>query len=208
MHSRGPPAAAAYRGTQPAWRTLRRTCELVGALLQRSRLCHSLPVQLCQHAWAAPSFARIATSNRRLRRLDPSSQSCRPAAVTLFSRSAVARASEASTGVASKQAHGTDALMVSTGLVGCKPRILVGYLTEATPTSIAPRILDPEGWLRSPFIKCQKPPPTAPMAKAPPMSSRILSGHGSRPCSICGCCCCAIVQLILEWMCWQIGLSG
>ena len=38
----------------------------------------------------------------------------------------------------------------------------------------------PLGELYTPLKKCHAPPPTAPMPNAPPMSSRMRSGHGSR----------------------------
>jgi hypothetical protein len=38
----------------------------------------------------------------------------------------------------------------------------------------------PRGELYIPLLKCQMPPPTAPMPNAPPTSSRMRSGHGSR----------------------------
>ena len=47
-------------------------------------------------------------------------------------------------------------------------------------TSIAPRIRKPGGEFRIPLIRCHAPPPTAPMPNAPPISSMILSGQGSR----------------------------
>ena len=45
--------------------------------------------------------------------------------------------------------------------------------------SMPPRIRAPDGAFFMPLSRCHKPPPTAPMPKAPPTSSRILSGHGS-----------------------------
>ena len=39
----------------------------------------------------------------------------------------------------------------------------------------------PFGLLRKPLTLCQIDPPTAPMLKAPPMSSSMRAGHGSRP---------------------------
>ena len=46
-------------------------------------------------------------------------------------------------------------------------------------TSTPPRRRAPEGEFLLPLIMCQRPPPTAPMPKAPPMSSRMRSGQGS-----------------------------
>mmetsp|Transcript_3718 Transcript_3718/g.11725 ORF Transcript_3718/g.11725 Transcript_3718/m.11725 type:complete len:206 (+) Transcript_3718:254-871(+) len=47
----------------------------------------------------------------------------------------------------------------------------------------APVNLSPEGELRAPLTKCQMKPPIAPIPKAPPRSSTIRSGQGSRPAS-------------------------
>lgn len=44
-----------------------------------------------------------------------------------------------------------------------------------------PIIAWPRGELYAPLTRFTTPPPTAPMANAPPMSSKILCGHGSRP---------------------------
>mmetsp|Transcript_59800 Transcript_59800/g.136697 ORF Transcript_59800/g.136697 Transcript_59800/m.136697 type:complete len:252 (-) Transcript_59800:41-796(-) len=46
---------------------------------------------------------------------------------------------------------------------------------------MAPWSLSPAGEWRAPFTKCHTNPPTAPMPKAPPRSSTMRSGHGSRP---------------------------
>lgn len=43
-----------------------------------------------------------------------------------------------------------------------------------------PNNLSPRGELRNPLNPLKMPPPMAPMAKAPPISSRMRSGHGSR----------------------------
>lgn len=45
------------------------------------------------------------------------------------------------------------------------------------------RLCAPFGALYIPFPKCHTPPPTAPIPKAPPRSSRMRCGQGSRPCS-------------------------
>lgn len=44
----------------------------------------------------------------------------------------------------------------------------------------APDRRDPEGDSQAPFPRCQIPPPMAPKAKAPPTSSMMRYGHGSR----------------------------
>lgn len=72
------------------------------------------------------------------------------------------------------------------------------HTAAAFRTSMAPSMRKPGGELRIPFIKCQAPPPTAPMPKAPPMSSMMRSGHGSRWCSTCPDCCWAILLLLLD----------
>jgi hypothetical protein len=38
----------------------------------------------------------------------------------------------------------------------------------------------PAGAIRAPLMVCQRPPPMAPMEKAPPTSSTMRQGHGSR----------------------------
>jgi len=45
----------------------------------------------------------------------------------------------------------------------------------------APMKRSPLGEFLAPFIPCQIPPPTAPMANAPPKSLRMTHGQGSRP---------------------------
>mmetsp|Transcript_16125 Transcript_16125/g.49279 ORF Transcript_16125/g.49279 Transcript_16125/m.49279 type:complete len:243 (-) Transcript_16125:327-1055(-) len=52
----------------------------------------------------------------------------------------------------------------------------------ALPASACPR-----GLFRKPFTPCHTVPPTAPMANAPPTSSRMRHGHGSLPESCCRC---------------------
>ena len=42
------------------------------------------------------------------------------------------------------------------------------------------RLENPDGALRNPFIAWKTPPPMAPMVNAPPQSSTIRHGHGSR----------------------------
>ena len=45
----------------------------------------------------------------------------------------------------------------------------------------APRARARTGELRKPLMECQIDPPTAPIANAPPTSSMMRYGHGSRP---------------------------
>ena len=52
---------------------------------------------------------------------------------------------------------------------------------ECMRTSRPPRIRCPLGEFLLPLTRCQMPPPTAPMPKAPPMSPMILYGQGSLP---------------------------
>ena len=59
-----------------------------------------------------------------------------------------------------------------------------------THTSKLPRSLAPPGLFFAPLRACQIPPPTAPMPNAPPTSSRMRSGHGSRLWSTEGPPCC------------------
>ena len=59
-----------------------------------------------------------------------------------------------------------------------EPPILGASLRMA---SNPPWRMYPRGELYAPLHKWTTPPPMAPMAKAPPRSSRILCGHGSRP---------------------------
>ena len=78
-------------------------------------------------------------------------------------------------------------------------------------TSMPPANRVPLGLFLAPLSRCQMPPPTAPMPKAPPMSSRILSGHGSLPWStpwpaLCWGGCWVITGCLeetasLEWCC-------
>jgi len=49
------------------------------------------------------------------------------------------------------------------------------FIVEREPAKRSPR-----GEFLAPFMPCQIPPPTAPMAKAPPKSLRITHGQGSR----------------------------
>lgn len=53
---------------------------------------------------------------------------------------------------------------------------------ERTADSLALTIrrLKPDGAFRNPFIAWKTPPPMHPIANAPPQSSTILYGHGSR----------------------------
>lgn len=62
-----------------------------------------------------------------------------------------------------------------------------------------PSILEPLGEFLRPFTKCHRPPPTAPMPNAPPTSSIILSGHGSRPWSTLGPP--SAILSLLHWYC-------
>lgn len=82
------------------------------------------------------------------------------------------------------------------GTLGHMLKRLSLHTAAALRTSMAPSMRKPGGELRIPFIKCQAPPPTAPMPKAPPMSSMMRSGHGSRWCSTCPDCCWAILLLL------------
>ena len=72
-----------------------------------------------------------------------------------------------------------DAVWAAWGWVRVPPITGTRALTAVTePISRSPR-----GELRAPFTTCQTPPPMAPMLKAPPMSSRMRCGQGSRSCT-------------------------
>lgn len=57
---------------------------------------------------------------------------------------------------------------------------LPSHLLPLSRTSKLPRSLAPPGLFFAPLSACQIPPPTAPIPNAPPTSSRMRSGHGSR----------------------------
>lgn len=65
------------------------------------------------------------------------------------------------------------------GLLGARQQDL--WDRAGTRTWTPPSTRPPVGEFLIPLTRCHRPPPTAPMPKAPPTSSMILSGHGSRP---------------------------
>ena len=52
--------------------------------------------------------------------------------------------------------------------------------TRAYTAVMLPSSRSPRGEFLAPLMLCQRPPPMAPIEKAPPMSSRIRCGQGSR----------------------------
>lgn len=57
----------------------------------------------------------------------------------------------------------------------------LAFTAVTLPSSRSPR-----GEFLAPFTLFQTPPPMAPMAKAPPMSSKMRCGQGSRSCTDMG----------------------
>lgn len=59
-------------------------------------------------------------------------------------------------------------------------QFLTGKMQPANNRAHTIRRLKPDGAFRNPFIAWKTPPPMHPIANAPPQSSTILYGHGSR----------------------------